>query len=310
MERSNAIIRTYNYSDNHNKLLQQSLIKELNGLPVIFKKIFKGQAIYRCRKHDTFEQRFTTRKEISYRTDLENINSLGRCNAQNSSKLYGSFTNENGIIGYVTSIYETSPMVRDKFEGHELYTIGQWIAKDDFYTYAIKPNPKDEHILWIKELIDIFNNHFEDKKATENQMEFHELLSHEMSKSVHKDENHLYQISALFAEIILQQQVAMVYPSVQTESNGMNIVFSPESFDKYFELNNILIGDLFRLKNNSVFRNLQIVEDINSSPFTYRDLKEGEGTFNLDVVIQKLKEDGISLDYIQNNLIQKFNILK
>jgi hypothetical protein len=96
MKSINDLIKIFDYSNAHGELLRQNLISELNNLPIITMKFHKGRAVYRCRKHDSTneKERFYFESDISYRRDIQNIKSIGRCNYFNSSKFYGSITTE------------------------------------------------------------------------------------------------------------------------------------------------------------------------------------------------------------------------
>jgi hypothetical protein len=307
MKSINDLIKSFDNSDAHIEKLQDNLIKELNGLPIINMKLSKGRGVFRCRKHKSVNDRFYFESEISYRTDKENIKNLGRCNFFNSSKFYGSISTEDIELGYAISILETSNLLRDSKDGYEFYSIGWWTAKEDIDLFAIKPLDEDKKDSeTYKELQREFETHFKNN-VNDDQREFYKLIGKEMSKVVKSHENDKYCISALVSEILLQTQVGIVYPSVQSQSKGLNVVFNPSNFDKYFSLKSVLIGDFFKFKQESIFRNLFICEDASTSPFKYKDIDESS-YMSLPQVIEFFTNRGISLDHIKSTLLNQTSV--
>ena len=124
-----------------------------------------------------------------------------RCNFYNSSKFYGSIATGEIELGYATSIFETSKLLRDKEDGYEIYSIGMWLANEDVDLFAIKPpsdEGKDSEI--HKELIALFEKNFK-IGATDDHKEFYELIGKEMSKEVNTKESDTYCISALTSDL-------------------------------------------------------------------------------------------------------------
>lgn len=309
MKSTNELIKNFDYSEAHIDLLQENLIKELDNLPIIQMKFHKGRAIYRCRKLTSINERFFYESDISYRRDSHNIKQLGRCNFYNQTKFYGSIASEKVSNGYITSIFETSSLLRDKKDGYEVYTIGMWVANEDIDLFAVMPTPEmHKNIDIYKELQSIFDKHFQDKNATAEQKEFHELLSYEMSKVVKSNENHKYCISSIVSEMLLQKQIGIVYPSVQTESNGLNVVFNPMNFDKHFTLKSVLVGDFYKFKNDSMFRNLYTCENASLYPFKYVDA-DPNYYVSIEQLVEFFNGKGISPDYIISKLIEQNNKL-
>ncbi len=304
MKSINDLIKTFDYSNAHGELLQQKLISEANGLPIISMKFLKGRAVYRCRKHDSNSEkkRFYFESDISYRRDIQNIKSIGRCNYFNSSKFYGSITTEElKNVGYTASIFETSKLPRDNEDGYEIYSIGMWTANEDIDLLEInlledEINESEKN----RERQTAFEIHKEN--LNDDQRAFYELIGKEMSKKVKSNDNDKYLISALTSEILLQTEIGIVYPSVQTESKGMNVVFNPINFDKYFTLKRVLIGDFFKFKQESLFRNLFICEDASIYPFKY---VEEKSYLTVQQVIEFFADRNISKDYIISKLIAK-----
>lgn len=140
----------------------------------------------------------------------------------------------------VTAIAETSRLFQDR-NGHNLdgekYTISRWRNKQEFFVAeivfakdAIKNNPD------IKKAFDnqikLANNL--DEKDIEYYKEFLVFISEEFARKIEKNGD--YKISVAYTNLILEhpQIEGIVFPSVQTNFLGANLVVPPTTVDKYF----------------------------------------------------------------------------
>ena len=280
MKNLNNIIKSFDYSETHIRDFSKALPNELKKMPVILLNFPKGRAIYRCRRHESMKYSYFFEKDISYRTDIENIKEFGRCNLPHSSKFYGSVDSQDIQQGHVVAVFETSPILRNGLSGGiERYTIGKWIAKKDIEFVAIKPpagEEKDSDI--YRELLRIFSEKWVEKGVSEEQKEFYELLGVEFSKQVTRGESFKYSITAHISEYFLSHHEVkgIIYPSVQANSKGLNVVMNPVIFDQCFEIDKILIGDLFVVGKESFFNNTKICLHPEKYPFMFEDLPAGQ----------------------------------
>ncbi|MHB8260043.1 MAG: hypothetical protein ACYDEC_07215 [Bacteroidia bacterium] len=301
MKSINDIIKSFDYSSAHGELLQQKIKSELNGLPTIAMKFQKERYVFRCRKHDLTNEKkfFYFESDISYRRDIQNIKSIGRCNCSYSSKFYGSIiTEEVKEAGYAPSIFETSKLLRDNEDGYEIYSIGVWSANEDIELLEI--NLLDDESETNRERQAALKPHKDD--LNDDQREFYELIGKEMSKKVKSNENEKYFISALTSEELLKEEIGIVYPPVQTGGKGMNVVFNPINFDKYFTLKSILFGEFFKFKQESFFNNLFICEDASIYPFKY---VYANSCKTIPEIVNCFAAKNITPDYIISTLCQQ-----
>jgi hypothetical protein len=307
MKKTNAVIKTFDFNNPNIDLLQESLISELNEIPIIVHKIYKGQSIYRCRKHTRNGSFYYFEKDISYRTDLSNITSIGRCNYIHSSKLYGSVSFATTEIDqpYITSIFETSELLRDNIDGYERYTIGMWKAKEDLQLLFINPLIEKTNLL-ADDQKKVFDNFWQ--STNDDQKEFYRLIEKEFSKKVPSGEDYMYTISSIISEILLQNKSynGIIYPSVQTDSKGLNVVLNPVTFDQYFNLYRSLVGDLYKFGDISLFNNNYICIDATKYPFSFEKINEPEHV-NPSQIIDIYESKGISRQYIITKLIEQIN---
>lgn len=304
MKNSNDIIKSFDSSDEHIEQLQVNLNNELSGLPLLTLTIRKGQKIFRCRNIKKVSDYPLFEKDISYRSDIDNITNIGRCNWERSSRFYGSIQSGD-LPGDVTAIAEISNLMRRDEEGSELYAVGVWKAKEDFNLMVIKP---PSSIISESKIINEIRNAFNDALKNDNlsvdQIEFLELYGKEMVQKVAPDENDKYTISSLISETILNYQPGMIYTSVQSDHKGLNVVMKPKEFDKYFFLETVVIGEFYKFKNKSTFRPTSVCIDPINTPFHYDEPSEKDRSTN-DEIIALFDREGIPHDYIVEKLHQQ-----
>lgn len=302
MEKTNELIKSFDYSDRQIDLLMDSLNKEIDYFRYTGFEIKKGTKIFRARKQNNLKKLFSFESELSYRLDVKNIVNFGRCNLEQSSKFYGS-PHAVDFDGDVTVIAETSALSRENIDGCETYSVGMWEAKENVNLFAIKP-PFDEkkESVFYKELIREFEIAF--PRMSNSQQEFYELIGQEFGKKVKKNEGREYAISAAVSEVLTERTNGVVYSSVQTGSRGINIVMNPEKFDNFFKFIGLGVGVLFKFQNHIEFcweyecRNLEV------QPFKYLPVAEVSRT-SLTELIYRFERMGINKDYIISKLVEQ-----
>jgi len=191
----------------------------------------KGSNFLRCRVHNENEIFFTQVKDLSYRTDLENIKNFGRANEPCQSIFYCS---NNDWISFV----EISKIAREMEDKPlEYISGGLWVATEDIYAVTLMTN--DNIIGKNKELDELSKNlqkHIIDQndEAARAYSKLMEFLSKEFSTEAKKDSKH-YKITAAFTNCIfenIQNADCIVYPSTLDVERGLNFAFKPESVDK------------------------------------------------------------------------------
>ena len=283
---------------------QEALITGLGNLPIIQIKIDKGRAVYRCRKHTLPFNLFTNESEISYRTDIEKIQSYGRCNTVNSSKFYGSMVSSEIKDGFVTSIFETSALMNEDKDGHEIYTIGMWKAKEDFYIPVIPSFGKNsKENLLTKELNSWYDN------IPSEYIDFYKKIGNEFSKKVDWDNNDLYGISAITSEILLKKSDGIAYTSVKANQKSFNVAFNPETFDDKFSLYRVGVGDLLSFNKKAEYRHLYISEVTKGESFKFINVPN-KAYRSLDSIIENYEREGVSKKYIISKINHFFSRLE
>jgi hypothetical protein len=312
MKNLNQIIKSFDYSLQHQTEFIKIMNEELKTLPSVMLKFPKGRAVYRCRKHRSLKDNFFFEKDISYRTDISNITDFGRCNGPGSAKFYGSFDSPDIPQGHVIAVFETSDLLQgDSLGGIERYTIGKWIAKEDIEFMAIKPpNELIKDSASYKELMSIFDENWKNENVSEDHKEFYELIGLEFSKLVKKHENYKYFISAIISDRLLMHEgvKGIVYPSVQSDWKGLNIVMNPTKFDQCFQLEKVLMGDLFVFSKNSFFNNIQLCNDASKYPFEYTDIPDGN-FLNTNQILQHFEQRNVNASQIITALIDQLSSL-
>lgn len=195
-------------------------------------RLNKGQALY------------NEIDDLGYIKDENVINNFlteyGRANKPHQVMFYGAIETSPIQHPRLTAIAETSRLFQDK-NGYNLdgekYTVSRWKNNEEFFLAemvfaekAIKNNPD------IKRSFEMQIG-FADK-LDEDDIEFYKefliFISEEFARKTEKNDD--YKISVAYTNLILEhhQIEGVMFPSVQTNYFGANIVVPPETVDKYF----------------------------------------------------------------------------
>lgn len=223
------------------------LIKNGIGfLPLPLAKVRKNVFIDRVRANNGATL-FKHIDELGYIKDkyvIDNfLTSFGRANNPHQVMFYGALKTELIDKPRLTAIAETSRLFREKgtdcIDG-ETYTVSRWETQDEFSVvevvfseYALKNNPE------IVKSFEIQKQFLQAYKFEESEVAFHleflKFISEEFSKKVENPND--YKISVAYTNLALLHPdvCGIIYPSVQTEYFGVNIVLPPEIVDKYLK---------------------------------------------------------------------------
>lgn len=196
-------------------------------IPVVFKEIKPFRLIrYRSHNETNRSEFFKSSEELSYRTDILNIDKLGRANESGQGLFYCN-DNENQNTG----ITEIVTIFRGNEESEEeILTIGAWDVKENLRLAVILPsNGISGKNKEFDEMKTHFNQ-FEDSSEFEDLKNLLEYLANEYTLDIEKH-NSNYKISCAYSMYIREQfpEVdGIMYASVKSEYQGINIVLWPE----------------------------------------------------------------------------------
>lgn len=313
MKTINKLIREFKFENTDLELLFSNFDCLDENIFALLITIPKGRAIYRCRRNNPMEELYYFEKDISYRTDLKNIKSIGRANHPFSSKFYGSLTpinkdksETNNLEGYDLSLFETSEMCRNDGEGIESYTIGMWVLKEDLKAFVVIPDKDNKNLSDLNyELTETYEKFKHELNLTNEQVEFMELIGKEFSKEVKNGESQQYGISSTFAEFMLEKKInAIAYPSVQAKMKGFNIVMNPCTADSYLKLERVVAVDLYKFKTIIQLNHLYISELKNNYPFHWENVPK-ESYSDIRTIIQQFNSNDIHSSDIISALINQ-----
>lgn len=234
---------------------QDEIEKELNkigGLGFITTVYHKGKEIDRAVNNTSNEPLFNKKDRISF-TPLDYITSYQRATIPNSSKetddgftvFYGGVLPENAsgsdiTVARIIAAAEACPLIRKpKPENKEtLLTFGKWRVKENLNLLTIIDPTQKYKLDKLNELVDLYNTNLakESNKTSNDTKHFLAFISNEFSKQVSADEPYDYIISAVFAKMTLTNCKGkidgIIYPSVQTEGDGLCVAILPSSMHK------------------------------------------------------------------------------
>ena len=235
-------------------------------------------------------------KDLSYKP--QNCNkTYQRASTPNKTMFYAAlvqpeFTPDGFLaMGRLIGLMESLPFMRDKTsKGIEKLAFGKWTNTKDLNLAAIvyneqfsKKNPKTEF------LYKAFNQHAKNiGNLYEKSLIVTDFLATEFAKdNIH---NHFdYMISSIFSEISVEKGFdGILYPSVRTIGQGLNVAIHPDFVDNYMELRSA--GEC------TVFKNKEQINVLND---TVTIIPRGQNELKL-----KPFDEPAKLDRERQNLIK------
>ncbi|MAQ41523.1 hypothetical protein [Mesonia oceanica] len=229
-------------------------------IPVVFNEIRPFKIIrYRSHNETNKNEFFKSSEELSYRTDILNINKLGRANESGQGLFYcNDNKNQNTGITEIVSVFRGNKESED-----EVLTIGTWDVKENLRLAIILPS---NETIGINKEFDEMKEHFNqfDKSPEfEDLKNLLEYLANEYTLDIEKH-NSNYKISCAYSMYIKErfpELDGIMYASVKSEYQGVNIVLWPEVVDEKLEF----VGarkSVFKKVKHKTFVEEQIKESI------------------------------------------------
>lgn len=246
--------------------------------PAFFFHLEAGRSIFRARSHRENEM-FHFEKELSYRTDVQNITKHNRANPANSTLFYGAIATQSVKDGYLISASETSNLCRNNKDGVDTLTISKWILKRSMKVLIIMdPTNYKFHSKDIDDIYKAYLDFINSQEYPEEIKLISTYLANEFSKKVKTGREYEYMISAAFSELFFDKGFGfngIIYPSVQTKFQGYNIAIMPYVVDDNLILDKVLLAQLHKTGNNIKFSQFKLA-NLNypyyQQPFQYNDL--------------------------------------
>lgn len=273
---TNADLSKISYPKILNELLS------LGGIPLTLTEIPAGTLISRARFNNS-DKLFCSEEEISYRNDFMNIKEYGRANLPYQSVFYGALPYPKSEFLTITPVYELklNDILPPDFSKGKV-TIGFWEVVKPFQVWNIvfddKLRTKDERLGEdIEFYLDVYKNALPDR--IEDLKYLLKFITEEFLKR--PKSHHDYKISATYSEYCMHKGISgIIYPSLKTEHNGINIAL----FHKYFDIN-------LRLKHVDLIE----IEKTSDTSFTIVDtlISTEFGNLNTDFKYNKV-EHGVN----------------
>ena len=291
------------YRDRLNEIqyddIKALIMESIQHIPIALAKLHVNTPIDRVRlnKDITF---FTSQKQLSYITDEETINNylteFGRANKPHQPLFYGAIPSEKIAHNRMTAYLETSTLLRDteliNLEG-ELFTLSRWRTNEElivpeivFSEEAIKENPQTAAS---------FQKYYKDimqQPMRELSLRLLQLFSQEFARKPRS--HHDYKIAVAYADLLMSggNYPGILYPSVQTEYQGQNIVLRPDIVDNNLVLTNVSTHRVHKNKMLSVMGNYYHTTNFgeHNSNFIW-DLKECDEPYLMKMYTEQVTRD-------------------
>ncbi|WP_134091278.1 RES domain-containing protein [Olivibacter sp. XZL3] len=218
-------------------------------LPILVTEVRAGNYIERIRINKGNEI-FTTKQELSYRTDLENIKSFGRSNSPGSSIFYGAVISSPIQLPRIVALAETDELLRSQEKGKVdkdiFMTVSKWkitknmrLAEMVFKKDRIASTPEIEKAYQFH--LKAFRENMPEEEV-QKLISILEFYSEEFAKAeIITDAD--YKISAAYAESVFKtgNVQGIIYPSVRTDYEGSNVALLPKTVDDHLQFEEALI---------------------------------------------------------------------
>lgn len=275
-------LRTANFNlVSYNKLITK--LKQLQFIPFPTAKLNLGYHIERGRINEP-DQIFTSEKELSYRTDYENITKYGRANIPHDSLFYGAIKSD--IIKYprLINLLETSQIFRNldkqKVDSADfVMTVGKWRIKEEMEIVEVIFD--ENSIANSADIKKSYEYHLQKLKTDLPEFvdQFSYILKFFSNQFAKKDiNNHFdYMISAAYTDLAINFRSfpGLKYPSVKSDYQGHNVVLTPRAVDNFLELEIAAMYRITKEKNHTLISPLKHATDFGAlnSNFKWVDSK-------------------------------------
>ncbi len=238
-------------------------MNETKTLPISSALMKEGHTIERGRIH-SIDEILTCEKDLTYRTDFENIKKFGRANMPGQSLFYGAFRSSDIEYPRLVNLMELSEVLRNNegIDSEFRLTVGRWRIKKEFEVAELVFNEKYLENSDIKSKIDYHENllmeQFPDKQAEAQALM--RFFTDEFAKkeiTSHFD----YMISCAYTDLVMhnseRRMAGVAYPSVRADYKAFNVALAPHIVDSCLELE---MAAMFRVITQKDKHNYLITE--------------------------------------------------
>jgi hypothetical protein len=223
------------------------LINKLESFGSMLYFLNPGDSVHRARPHSE-NQIFRFPQELSYKPQALN-NTFQRASTPNRTAFYGCLGLTKRSYGQtelarITGSVESISWIRDiETTGYQKVTFGKWIVKEKIELMTVLDGSlwQNSSCNFQKMIHDLDSQLDLNPTLKSKTIEILKFFAGEFSKdkiNSHED----YLLSAIFAEVIMDSGAeGILYPSVRTFGEGLNVAIHPDVADEKLELQ--LIGE-------------------------------------------------------------------
>lgn len=240
-------------SINLSRIEIQKELSSVEGMSLHFCILRKGTHVYRARPN-LGKELFLHKRDISYISEPSKVEEIkiGRANVEKQPIFYGSISSNEVKEGRVPAIFETACLSDIDFNTDYYMTIGQWELLEDIELFEIIFH--DEAIAKNSYVREAFGNQVDnlrglDKSRKEYAITLQKFLCSQFGRKTNCKENNSdkYKISASYAQVVYNLNVnGIVYPSVQTNFEGLNVALLPSVVKTSLKLKRVALQYIAR----------------------------------------------------------------
>lgn len=248
--------------------------KSIVGTPFPIVSLYRNELIERIRNNYN-EEIFMEEKQVSLRTNLQNITEFGRVNKPHHSNFYGTLADDNLDLARITTVIETHRTLRTRnisTTEQQIFTTSQWLAEGDFKLLIIPFHSQANRNKRLGKTAQHFSAaiSIDFGKLSTEILELLAFFSDCFGREVN---NHLnYKLTAAFGEVFMKdyQLDGIIYPSIKSEFQTQNIVLNHSGVSK-LKLHKVGMFELFIHKDQVFIDPMAYAENLghNNSNFNW-----------------------------------------
>lgn len=239
--------------------------------------LLKDQKIIRTRINTN--DLFFKVRELNY-PPAECVTRTDRASLKGHPMFYGSvFTKDaekTGCVPRIVSALETLDILKHKNTiQHAIFTQSVWFVEDTVHTFAF---PISEKYKRACSDIEMFKKGWDDyckEHYSERSIAFFSYLGDLMATP---KESCIYDITATCVDYVINREEfeGVVYPSVPSEGEGLNICMTPDTVDKKISFGGAVTEFLFRKDMESTIISFAHSRQVSDSSFVWVVTEEGK----------------------------------
>lgn len=255
------------------KELKKYLYKSINSTGWLTSKLISGVEVFRARPNEGNFQAFKKESEISTNLDSSEYN---RASSPYNPIFYGSLKSEIIDYGMITCAAEIigvhkNPNI-EKFNNTYI-TTGKWIVEKPITVLVIAyDNDMSNQNEVYKNSYQQFQSMLNDYSSYKMNIGFNKFISKQFSSKITNSID--YKLTAAFSEVFFEKGIeGIVFPSIATEYNSMNIALKHDAVINNLRLDKVLMSKIYVVNKDIIGDNNLMSDNIYNGNIEWKEVE-------------------------------------